>query len=47
MFDWGKYHEREGKLMMPFAVQVYHAFVDLFILANLRINCRDVWMRCN
>ncbi|WP_370574832.1 CatA-like O-acetyltransferase [Methanomethylovorans sp.] len=24
----GKYHEREGKLMMPFAVQVHHAFVD-------------------
>lgn len=28
IFDWGKYHEREGKLMMPFAVQVHHAFVD-------------------
>jgi len=28
IFDWGKYYEREGKLMMPFAVQVHHAFVD-------------------
>jgi Chloramphenicol O-acetyltransferase len=28
IFDWGKYHEREGKLMMPFAVQVRHTFVD-------------------
>lgn len=28
IFDWGKYHEKEGKLMMPFAVQVHHAFVD-------------------
>jgi chloramphenicol O-acetyltransferase type B len=28
IFDWGKYHEREGKFMMPFAVQVHHAFVD-------------------
>ncbi|WP_268765666.1 CatA-like O-acetyltransferase [Methanosarcina mazei] len=28
MFDWGKYYEREGKFMMPFAVQVHHAFVD-------------------
>jgi len=28
IFDWGKYQEREGKLMMPFAVQVHHAFVD-------------------
>ncbi|WP_245860259.1 CatA-like O-acetyltransferase [Methanosarcina spelaei] len=28
MFDWGKYQEREGKFMMPFSVQVHHAFVD-------------------
>ncbi|MPM21517.1 Chloramphenicol acetyltransferase 3 [bioreactor metagenome] len=28
IFDWGKYAERDGKLMMPFAVQVHHAFVD-------------------
>ncbi|WP_292372421.1 CatA-like O-acetyltransferase [Methanosarcina sp. UBA411] len=28
IFDWGKYQEREGKFMMPFAVQVHHAFVD-------------------
>lgn len=28
IFDWGKYQEREGKFMMPFAVQVNHAFVE-------------------
>ncbi len=28
IFNWGKYHEREGKLIMPFSVQVHHAFVD-------------------
>ena len=28
LFDWGKYHEREGKTMIPFTVQVHHAFVD-------------------
>ncbi|SNS30947.1 chloramphenicol O-acetyltransferase type B [Anaerovirgula multivorans] len=28
IFDWGKYYESEGKFMMPFAVQVHHAFVD-------------------
>ena len=28
IFDWGKYHEREGKFMMPFSVQVHHVFVD-------------------
>lgn len=28
IFDWGKYYIREGKYMMPFSVQVHHAFVD-------------------
>ena len=28
IFAWGKYQEREGKFMMPFSVQVHHAFVD-------------------
>lgn len=28
LFDWGKYVEKDGKLMLPFAVQVHHAFVD-------------------
>lgn len=28
MFDWGKYYERHGKLILPFSVQVHHSFVD-------------------
>ncbi|WP_432735973.1 CatA-like O-acetyltransferase [Maridesulfovibrio sp. FT414] len=28
LFDWGKYVEKEGRLILPFAVQVHHAFVD-------------------
>lgn len=28
LFDWGKYFTREGKMMMPFSVQVHHSFVD-------------------
>jgi len=28
IFDWGKYYENDGKFIMPFAVQVHHAFVD-------------------
>jgi chloramphenicol O-acetyltransferase type B len=28
IFAWGRYYEKEGKFMMPFAVQVHHAFVD-------------------
>lgn len=28
LFDWGKYFERDGKVILPFAVQVHHSFVD-------------------
>ncbi len=28
MFDWGRYRERDGTLLMPFSVQVHHSFVD-------------------
>jgi len=28
LFDWGKYFERDGKIELPFSVQVHHSFVD-------------------
>ena len=28
MFDWGKYFERDGKIILPFSVQAHHSFVD-------------------
>lgn len=28
LFDWGKYYEKEGKLMIPISVQAHHSFVD-------------------
>lgn len=28
MFDWGKYHYRDGRLMMPFSIEAPHSFVD-------------------
>lgn len=28
LFDWGKFHERDGKLWLPFSVQAHHSFVD-------------------
>lgn len=28
LFDWGKFHEENGKICMPFSVQVHHSFVD-------------------
>ncbi|MGE4276450.1 MAG: CatA-like O-acetyltransferase [Lawsonibacter sp.] len=28
LFDWGKYFERDGKICLPFSIQVHHSFVD-------------------
>lgn len=28
LFDWGKFVEKEGRLMMPVSVQAHHSFVD-------------------
>lgn len=28
LFDWGKYQERNGRLLMPLSVQAHHSFVD-------------------
>ena len=26
LFDWGRYYEKDGKIMLPFSVQVHHSF---------------------
>jgi len=36
IFDWGKYYEKENKFLMPFSVQVHHAFVDGIHIAKLK-----------
>ena len=28
LFDWGKYYEKDGKLLIPVSVQAHHSFVD-------------------
>lgn len=28
LFDWGKYYEKDGRILMPFSVQAHHSFVD-------------------
>lgn len=28
LFDWGKYFEQDGKVLLPFSVQAHHSFVD-------------------
>lgn len=28
LFDWGRYQEKNGRIIMPLSVQVHHSFVD-------------------
>ncbi|MDD4434185.1 MAG: CatA-like O-acetyltransferase [Parabacteroides sp.] len=28
LFDWGKYYEKDGKIMIPISVQAHHSFVN-------------------
>ena len=28
LFDWGKYYEKDGKVIIPISVQAHHSFVD-------------------
>lgn len=28
LFDWGKFYEKEGRMIMPVSVQAHHSFVD-------------------
>ena len=28
LFDWGKFYKKDGKILLPFSVQVHHSFVD-------------------
>lgn len=35
LFDWGKYRERNGRIIMPISVQAHHSFVDGMHIGNL------------
>lgn len=28
LFDWGKFYEKDQRILLPFSVQVHHSFVD-------------------
>ena len=28
LFDWGKYYEKNGEMILPVSVQAHHSFVD-------------------
>lgn len=35
IFDWGKFFERDGKILLPFSVQAHHSFVDGYHVGKL------------
>jgi len=28
LFDWGIFHEKDGRIYMPVSIQAHHSFVD-------------------
>ena len=38
MFDWGKFFERNGKIILPFSIQAHHSFVDGIHMGKLAEN---------
>lgn len=34
-FDFGKFHEKDGRKLMPFTIQVHHSFVDWIHIGKL------------
>lgn len=43
LFDWGKFYERDGKLLLPFLVQAHHSFVDGLHIGRLAENLQS-WL---
>ena len=41
LFDWGKFFEREGKIILPFSVQAHHSFVDGIHIGKLVEKLQD------
>ena len=43
LFDWGKFYERYGKLLLLFSVQAHHSFVDGLHIGRLAENLQS-WL---
>lgn len=41
LFDWGKYFERNDKVILPFSVQAHHSFVDGLHVGKLITKLQD------
>lgn len=41
IFDWGKFYEKDEKIVLPFFVQVHHSFVDGIHIGKLAKSLQD------
>ena len=41
LFDWGKFYEKDQRILMPFSVQVHHSFLDGVHIGKLAQKLKD------
>ena len=46
LFDWGKFHEKNGKIVIPISVQVHHSFVDGIHIGKFVDKLQKFFDRC-
>ncbi len=46
LFDWGKYFERDGRVLLPFSVQAHHSFVDGLHIGKLADSLQQFLNEC-
>lgn len=46
LFDWGKYHEKNGKLLIPISVQAHHSFVDGIHIGQFADTLQNFFDKC-
>ncbi len=47
LFDWGKYYEKNGEIVLPFSVQAHHSFVDGIHIGKFADRLREYLMSDN
>ncbi len=46
LFDWGKYYEKDGKLIIPISVQAHHSFVDGIHIGQFADKLQSFFDKC-
>ena len=46
LFDWGKFYEKNGKIVIPISVQAHHSFVDGIHIGKFVDNLQRFFDRC-